>query len=55
MKAVNYIICFIFLIVMVSCSEKQEQLKVEVYETSASGNKLTKINEFSAIRFFVKL
>ncbi|MCG0015903.1 glycoside hydrolase family 30 protein [Winogradskyella immobilis] len=30
-----------------SCSKKQEQLIVEVYETSASGNKLTKITDFS--------
>ena len=33
---------------MLSCSEKQEQLSVEVYETSASGNKLKKITEFSS-------
>ena len=31
-----------------SCTEKQEQLKVEVYETSASGNKLTKLEAFSS-------
>jgi len=30
-----------------NCSEEQKQLQVEVYETSASGNKLTKITEFS--------
>ena len=29
-----------------SCTEKQEQLKVEVYETSAAGNKLTRIKDF---------
>ena len=33
---------------MLSCSEKQEPLIVEVYETSASGNKLTKITAFSS-------
>jgi len=33
---------------MLSCSEKQAQLSVEVYETSASGNKLKKITEFSS-------
>ncbi len=31
---------------MLSCNEKKEQLSVEVYETSASGNKLTSITEF---------
>jgi len=31
---------------MLSCSKKEEQLKVEVYETSASGNKLSKVTEF---------
>jgi len=29
-----------------SCSEKQKQLQVEVYETSASGNQLKKLTEF---------
>nr|WP_321243508.1 glycoside hydrolase family 30 protein [uncultured Psychroserpens sp.] len=29
-----------------SCTKKQEPLEVEVYETSASGNQLTKITEF---------
>ena len=34
---------------MLSCSEKQERLSVEVYETSASGNKLKKITKFSSV------
>lgn len=34
-------------VLMLSCEEKQEPLEVEVYETSASGNKLTRITEFS--------
>jgi glucosylceramidase len=33
---------------IVSCTEKQAQLSVEVYETSANGNKLKKITEFSS-------
>ncbi len=38
-----------FLIAMVmNCNEKQEQLVVKVYETSASGNKLTELTEFEA-------
>ena len=48
MKAVNNLFCFLFLVIMISCSEKQEQLEVEVFETSASGNKLTKITEFTS-------
>lgn len=32
-----------------SCTEKQESLQVEVYETSASGHKLKKITEFSKV------
>ncbi|WP_415374278.1 glycoside hydrolase family 30 protein [Patiriisocius sp. Uisw_017] len=32
---------------MLSCAEKKGVLNVEVYETSASGNQLTKITEFS--------
>ncbi|WP_372746286.1 glycoside hydrolase family 30 beta sandwich domain-containing protein [Lutibacter sp.] len=32
---------------MVSCTEKPAQLSVEVYETSVSGNKLTKVTEFT--------
>jgi len=34
--------------VMLSCNENKEPLSIEVYETSASGNKLTKITEFSS-------
>ena len=33
---------------MINCTNKQDQLEVEVYETSANGNKLTKISTFSA-------
>ena len=33
--------------VIISCTEKQEPLQVEVYETSASGNKLKKLTDFS--------
>ncbi|MFT5216330.1 MAG: glucosylceramidase [Glaciecola sp.] len=34
------------MIFIMSCNEESNQLKVEVYETSASGNKLNKIQEF---------
>jgi len=32
---------------MMNCTKNKESLKVEVYETSANGNKLTQITEFS--------
>jgi len=31
-----------------SCTDTQKQLNIEVYETSASGNKLTRVSEFSS-------
>jgi glucosylceramidase len=48
MKIVKYILLFFLVVVTMSCNEKQDQLNVEVYETSASGNKLTRITEFEA-------
>ncbi|MBU3010681.1 glycosyl hydrolase family 30 [Polaribacter vadi] len=33
---------------ILSCQPKQEQLRVDVYETSASGNSLTKLDDFSS-------
>ncbi|WP_223032210.1 glycoside hydrolase family 30 protein [Hanstruepera marina] len=50
MKSIGYIMACLFLGFMVSCNhEKQNKtLKVEVYETSASGNKLTKRQDFQA-------
>lgn len=39
--------CLLITIVM-SCSEAQNKLQIEVYETSASGNKLARITEFSS-------
>jgi len=40
---------YIFLVFSImSCTDTQKQLNVEVFETSASGNKLTRITEFSS-------
>lgn len=50
MKTFKYIMCIPLAFIMLSCAEKQESLKIEVYETSASGNKLKQINEFSSDR-----
>jgi len=47
MKVISYLGSIIMLLAMLSCNTEVNNLKVEVYETSASGNKLTKITEFS--------
>ena len=46
MKWSNYYLCFFIFSVMSSCTKKQNELIVEVYETSESGNKLTQITKF---------
>jgi len=46
MKSLKYGIYCLFLITM-SCSKAQKELNVEVYETSASGNTLTRISKFN--------
>ena len=33
---------------LIGCNTKQKQLEIEVYETSASGNKLTQLTEFTS-------
>jgi len=48
MKIINVCIYAVFIVVMLSCNENKEQLSAEVYETSASGNKLQKLTEFSS-------
>ncbi len=47
MNSFKYYLYFFFFMVIISCTEKQEPLQVEVYETSASGNKLKKLTDFS--------
>jgi len=44
--SLNYCICTMFVFMMLNCSKTNEQLKVDVYETSASGNQLKKLTEF---------
>ncbi|NNE03095.1 MAG: glycosyl hydrolase family 30, partial [Eudoraea sp.] len=48
MKTFIYYACTFLFVVMVSCNDTKESLAVEVYETSASGNKLTEITAFTA-------
>jgi len=44
----NYIIGILLSLVVMACNTKEKSLLVDIYETSASGNKLTKITEFAS-------
>ncbi len=46
MKCLNYIAIVLATLIMTGCNTEDKTLMVEVFETSAAGNKLTKINEF---------
>lgn len=46
MKKHNYIVVFMMAIILPSCNNNDKTMNFEVYETSASGNKLTKITTF---------
>jgi len=46
MKALKKLTLLIVTLVMISCNNEDKTLAVEVYETSAAGNKLSKITEF---------
>ena len=54
MITTKYSIVIILVLVMLSCNNN-EQLEVDVYETSASGNKLKKITEFTRVDDAVSL
>lgn len=46
---INKSLLYLFLVfTIMSCTDTQKQLNIEVYETSASGNKLTRVTEFSS-------
>lgn len=47
MKNNKSFLYILLVLTIMSCTDTQKQLTVEVYETSASGNKLTEITEFS--------
>ncbi len=46
MKILKNTIAFIAILIMISCNNENNKLMIDVYETSASGNKLTQITEF---------
>lgn len=47
MKLVKRFPLFFLVIIMMGCTDERKILNVEVYETSAGGNQLTKITEFT--------
>jgi len=47
MKRFNYFIYTLMIMTLIGCNTKKVELEVEVYETSASGNKLAQVKEFS--------
>ena len=46
MKPFAYSLFVLLMFTIMNCTEKEEPLAVEVYETSANGNQLTEITEF---------
>ncbi|WP_396602585.1 glycoside hydrolase family 30 beta sandwich domain-containing protein [Algibacter sp. R77976] len=48
MKKLNYIVVLLTALLISSCDKKQEKMNFQVFETSESGNKLTKITEFKS-------
>ena len=48
MMKLKYSIGILLSLVVMACNTKEKNLLVDVYETSASGNKLTKITEFES-------
>lgn len=48
MNRFNYLICTLVIMTLIGCNTKQIELEVDVYETSAKGNKLKQITEFES-------
>ncbi len=46
MKTTKYFLYLLLSFMIISCNSKEDKLVVEVYETSASGNNLTKLEIF---------
>jgi len=49
MKVVHYIVSFLILVTMMNCKGVNSALEVTVYQTSESGNALTKVEDFSTL------
>lgn len=48
MSHYKYFIYIVSIIALTGCNSEQPKLEIEVYETSASGNKLTKLEDFTS-------
>mgnify|MGYP000710264717 CR=1 FL=1 len=48
MKTRNYILGIIAMAFLTNCNTESNKLNIEVFETSASGNKLSKLTEFQS-------
>ncbi|TXG36998.1 glycoside hydrolase family 30 protein [Seonamhaeicola maritimus] len=46
MRRINFIILIMTVAILTGCNEDQNKLNIEVYETSAKGNKLTELKKF---------
>ena len=55
MKIAKYFLGLFLAFISMSCTEKKEQLNVEVYETSASGHQLTRLTEFASADSIVNI
>ena len=55
MKVLKNIIVFIAALIMISCNNEDKTLVVDIYETSAEGNKLKKITEFATLENAVNI
>ncbi|MDO5969184.1 glycoside hydrolase family 30 protein [Flavivirga aquimarina] len=55
MKQINYIILIMAISILTGCNEGTNNLNVEVYETSAKGNKLTKLTSFTKVDSVVNI
>ena len=49
MKKTIYLYQIILLLIVLSCNQKESELLFTVYETSESGNHLTKVSGFTAV------
>jgi glucosylceramidase len=49
MKQSNYYVYIFIFLMMIGCNKDPKPLLADVYETSASGNKLTKLTEFPSV------
>ena len=55
MKRIKLLTSFCFAILIMSCNKNSNELKIEVFETSESGNKLTRITEFKTADSIVNI